>query len=101
MSALAEAIRRREPRRDLGLSPFAGLRRRHASTVDVVAQSIAATAPAGVLLVHPGALFGRSGSFAFLDIALTIALVAAVALIIGMFSRRISSTGSLYTFTTR
>ena len=46
-SALADAIEQARPRRDLGgSSPFAGLRRRHAHTVDVVAQSVAATAPA-------------------------------------------------------
>lgn len=102
MSALADAISRARPRDDLGVSsPFAGLRRRHARTVDVVAQSVAATAPAGVLLVHPAAAYARSGSFGFLDIAITIALVVGVALVIGMFARRIASTGSLYTFAAR
>ena len=102
MSALAEAIRQGRPRTDLGgRSPFAGLRRRHVHTVDVVAQSVAATAPAGVLLIHPGALYARSGSFAFFDIAATITLVVGVALVIGMFARRVASTGSLYTFAAR
>ena len=102
MSALADAIRQGRPRTDLGgSSPFSGLRRRHARTVDVVAQSVAATAPAGVLLIHPGALYERSGSFAFLDIAITITLVVGVALVIGMFARRVASTGSLYTFAAR
>lgn len=102
MSALADAIRQGRPRTDLGgSSPFTGLKRRHAKTVDVVAQSVAATAPAGVLLVHPGAVYARSGSFAFFDIALTITLVVGVALVIGMFARRVASTGSLYTFAAR
>lgn len=102
MSALADAIRQGRPRTDLGgSSPFTGLKRRHAKTVDVVAQSVAATAPAGVLLVHPGALYARSGSFAFFDIALTITLAVGVALVIGMFARRVASTGSLYTFAAR
>lgn len=102
MSALADAIRQGRTRTDLGVtSPFAGLRRRHARTVDVVAQSVAATAPAGVLLIHPGALYARSGSFAFIDIAITITLVVGVALVIGMFARRVASTGSLYTFAAR
>ena len=101
-SALANAIERARPRNDLGASsPFAGLRRRHAHTIDVVAQSVAATAPAGVLLIHPAAAFARSGSFAFLDIAITITLVVGVGLVIGMFARRIASTGSLYTFAVR
>jgi amino acid transporter len=69
--------------------------------VDVVAQSVAATAPAGVLLIHPGALSARSGSFAFVDVVLTITLVIGVALVIGMFARRVASTGSLYTFAAR
>lgn len=102
MSALADAIRHGRQRADLGsTSPFSGLHRRHAGTTDVVAQSVAATAPAGVLLLHPGALFGRSGSFAFLDIVLTIALVVAIALVVGIFARRIASTGSLHTFIAR
>jgi amino acid transporter len=102
MSALADAIREARPRNDLGgSSPFAGLRRRHARTVDVVAQSVAATAPAGVLLIHPAAAYARSGSFAFVDIAITITLVVGVALVIGTFARRIASTGSLYTFAAR
>ncbi|WP_109211476.1 MULTISPECIES: APC family permease [Microbacterium] len=101
-SALADAIEMARPRNDLGsASPFSGLRRRHAHTVDVVAQSVAATAPAGVLLVHPAAAYARSGSFAFLDIAITITLVVGVGLVIGMFARRIASTGSLYTFAVR
>ena len=102
MSALADAIRRGRPRNELGSSsPLAGLHRRHARTVDVIAQSVAATAPAGVLLVQPGALYASSGSLAFLDVVLTVALVLMVALVIGMFARRLSSTGSLYTFAAR
>lgn len=102
MSALADAIRSARPRTDLGTtSPFGGLRRRHARTIDVVAQSVAAIAPAGVLLVHPSALYARSGSFAFLDIVLTIAIVLAIGGVIGVFGRRVSSTGSLYTYTAR
>lgn len=101
-TALADAIERAHPRNDLGArSPFAGLHRRHARTIDVVAQSVAATAPAGVLLIHPAAAYARSGSFGFLDIAITITLVLGVALVIGMFARRIASTGSLYTFAAR
>lgn len=101
-TALADAIEQARPRHDLGSSsPFAGLRRRHARTIDVVAQSVAATAPAGVLLIHPAAAYARSGSFAFLDIAITITLVVGVGLVIGMFARRIASTGSLYTFAAR
>ncbi|WP_349428419.1 APC family permease [Microbacterium sp. LWS13-1.2] len=101
-TALADAIERARPRNDLGSSsPFAGLHRRHARTIDVVAQSVAATAPAGVLLIHPAAAYARSGSFAFLDIAITITLVVGVGLVIGMFARRIASTGSLYTFAAR
>src|SRR5690606_31295676 len=102
MSALADAIRRGRPRLDLTReSPFAGLHRRHASVVDVVAQSVTATAQAAVMLMHPDAPFGRSSSLAFTELVLTVGLVVAVALVIGMLSRRISSTGSLYTYTTR
>lgn len=102
MSALKEAIRRARPRTDVAASsPFGGLKRRHARTVDVVAQSVGAIAPAGVLLIHPSVLLDRSGSFAFLDVVLAVALVGAIAGVVGIFSRRISSTGSLYTFTAR
>lgn len=102
MSALAEAIRRKAPKADLGQqSAFAGLRRRSAGTVDVVAQSVAATAPAGVLLIQPGALWARNESLAYLNLAVTIALVLGVGLAIGMFARRVSSAGSVYTFVVR
>lgn len=102
MSALAEAIRRGRPRTDVATtSPFGGLRRRHARTIDVVAQSVGAMAPAAVLLVHPSALSSGSGSFAFLDIVVAAVLVVAIAGVVGVFSRRISSTGSLYTYAAR
>lgn len=102
MNALKEAIRRARPRTDVdAASPFGGLRRRHASTVDVVAQSVAAIAPAGVLLVHPSVIYAGSGSFAFVYVVIAVALVGALVGVVGVFSRRISSTGSLYTYVSR
>ncbi len=71
------------------------------TTVDLVAQSVAAVAPAGVLLAQTGGLVSRAGSFAYLDLVLTSITVLLVALSISVFARRIAAAGGVYTFVTR
>ena len=71
------------------------------TTVDLVAQSVAAVAPAGVLLAQTGGLLSRAGSFAYLDLVLTAITVLLVALSISVFARRIAAAGGIYTFVTR
>ncbi|WIM16524.1 APC family permease [Microbacterium sp. zg-B96] len=102
MSALSDAISRRQPAASLSArSPLHGLRRGSVRTVDLVAQSVAAVAPAGVLLTHSGGLVGHLGSFSFVALLLTAAVVVLVALTMSVFARRISAAGGIYTFVTR
>ncbi|KRA25719.1 hypothetical protein ASD65_15770 [Microbacterium sp. Root61] len=102
MSALSEAIAGRPPTAGLdAVSPLHGLRRGSIRTVDLVAQSVAAVAPAGVLLAQTSGLVSRAGSFAFFDLLLTATIVVLVALSMSIFARRISAAGGIYTFVTR
>ena len=102
MQALERAIAEHIPVAGLSrTSPLTGLRRRRAGAVDVAAQSVAGVAPAGVALVNPGAVGSEAGPFAVVAVLATVALVGLLATTIAMFARRIASTGSLYTFTTR
>lgn len=102
MRALERAIAEREPLAGLdATSPLHGLRRRNIGGWDVVAQSVAAVAPAGVVLLNPIALGQRTGSFAFVSLVITLAVVMLFAMTISVFARRIASTGSLYTFVVR
>ncbi|MCI2956604.1 APC family permease [Agromyces atrinae] len=102
MTALERAIAERTPLPGLATtSPLHGLRRRSVGSWDVVAQSVAAVAPAGVVLVSPASLGQTAGSFAFLDLAVTVVIIVLLAATISVFARRMASTGSLYTFVTR
>ncbi|WP_019182004.1 APC family permease [Microbacterium yannicii] len=101
-SALGQAILEHRPSSILAeTSPLRGLRRGSVRTVDLVAQSVAAVAPAGVLLTSSGGLAAHAGSFAFIALALTACVVVLVALSISVFARRLSAAGGLYTFVTR
>ena len=102
MSALSDAIARRTPDASLAaVSPLHGLRRGSVTTLDLVAQSVAAVAPAGGLLILTGGLVDRTGSFAFATLLVTAAAVILVALSMSVFARRISAAGGIYTFVTR
>lgn len=102
MSALSEAIRGRRPDTTLATrSPLHGLRRGSIGTADVVAQSVAAVAPAGVLLTHAGGLMREVGSFVFIATVATAACVILVSMSLAVFARRIAAAGGVYTFVTR
>ncbi|ALJ21600.1 APC family permease [Microbacterium sp. No. 7] len=102
MRSLERAIAQRVPVAGLeATSPLNGLRRRRAGGIDVVAQSVAAVAPAGVALVNPGVVGDQAGGFATIAMAATIVVVVLLAATISVFARRIASTGSLYTFAVR
>ncbi|WP_022894648.1 APC family permease [Agromyces subbeticus] len=102
MRALERAIAERQPIAGLETtSPVHGLRRRTIGGWDVTGQSVAAVAPAGVVLVNPLALGERAGSFAFVSLLVTLGIAVLLALTISVFARRIASTGSLYTFVAR
>jgi len=102
MSALSNAIAGRRPATTLAdRSPLHGLRRGSVRTVDLIAQSVAAVAPAGVMLTHSGGLIADTGSFAFVTLLLTASVVILVALSMSVFARRLSAAGGIYTFVTR
>lgn len=100
MQALGRAIVERTPVEGLAQeSPLGGLRRRDATRVDVIAQSVAAVAPAGVALVNPDELQTQAGSFTMLAALTTVIVVVLLAVTLNLFARRVTSAGSLYTFT--
>lgn len=102
MSSLSDAITRGLPDASLGsVSPLHGLRRGSVRTIDLVAQSVAAVAPAGGLLILTGGLITRTGSFAFATLLLTAAAVILVASATSIFARRMSAAGGIYTFVTK
>ena len=102
MGALERAIAERQPLAGLdSTSPLHGLRRRNIGAWDAAAQSVAAVAPAGVVLVNPLALGQRAGSSAFVSLVITLIIAVLLAVTISVFARRMASTGSLYTFVTR
>ncbi|WP_127792142.1 APC family permease [Agromyces sp. LHK192] len=101
MSALGEAIARRQPAVSLrATSPLHGLRRGSLGTVDLVAQSVAAAAPAGVLLTQAGLAEGL-GTWAYATLVVAAGVVMLVAGSASVFARRIAAAGGVYTFVTR
>ncbi|QGF23052.1 APC family permease [Raineyella fluvialis] len=79
-------------------SPLAGLRRRSLRPVDALAGSIAASAPTAAGLTLPPLLLQHSGAQAWIAVLLAAGLALAMALLVGVFARRLSGSGSLYTY---
>lgn len=97
--ALREAID--NPQRVLGVgqhSPMAGLDRRSVGFVDVLAQSVSAVAPSAAATTVPIMVAAVAGSATVWAIGAAMLLCMVVASTVNQFARRISSTGSLYTF---
>lgn len=84
------------------VSPVAGLRRRRLGPLEVLAQSVAATAPAAAMATSPGQAFSLAGAppsaLAYLAATLLVLLVSSC---VGQFSRRMVAPGSLYSFTAK
>jgi len=84
------------------VSPVAGLRRRRLGPWEVLAQSVAATAPAAAMATSPGQAFALAGSppsaLAYLAATVIVLLVSSC---VGQFSRRMVAPGSLYSFTAK
>lgn len=78
-------------------SPVSGLRRRSVGTSDVLAQSVAAIAPAGVLVMYPYSITRAAGDSAYIALAITVTVMIMLAITINQFSSRFASTGSIYT----
>ncbi|NYD21948.1 APC family permease [Kineococcus aurantiacus] len=83
-------------------SPVTGLRRRRLGRWDVLAQSVAATAPAAAMATSPGQALALAGSppsaLAYLVATVLVLLVSSC---VGQFSRRMVAPGSLYSFTAK
>ena len=83
-------------------SPVAGLRRRRLGPLEVLAQSVAATAPAAAMATSPGQAFALAGAppsaLAYLAATVVVLLVSSS---VGQFSRRMVAPGSLYSFTAK
>lgn len=83
-------------------SPVAGLRRRRLGPLEVLAQSVAATAPAAAMATSPGQAFALAGAppsaLAYLAATVVVLLVSSC---VGQFSRRMVAPGSLYSFTAK
>jgi amino acid transporter len=83
-------------------SPVAGLRRRRLGPLEVLAQSVAATAPAAAMATSPGQAFALAGAppsaLAYLVATVLVLLVSSC---VGQFSRRMVAPGSLYSFTAK
>src|SRR5918997_7053586 len=102
MSALADAIARSfsaaEPARP-AVSPLRALGRRRLSGAEVLAQSVATTAPAASMVVLPVAMLQTGDLFTgLLTVAGATVLIMLVALCITQFTRRQAAAGGLHSF---
>ncbi|WP_443209419.1 APC family permease [Rhodococcus rhodochrous] len=101
-SALADAIARSfagsapgEP----AVSPLRALGRRQLSGVEVLAQSVATTAPAATMVLLPTTLLAYGSPFSGLVIIFAATIfVTAIAWCTSQFTRRMVASGGLYTF---
>ncbi|MEV5069008.1 APC family permease [Microbacterium sp. LMI12-1-1.1] len=102
MTALERAIARPDPVHDFGArSPLDGLDRRSVGFFDVLAQSVAAVAPAAAATTVVLLVAGISPSATVLSIVLAGVLSLLVARTISQFARRLAAAGSTYTYTAR
>lgn len=102
MTALDRAIRSPEPVREFGSrSPLHGLDRRSVGFVDVMAQSVAAVAPAAAATTVTLLVAGVSPGSVVIAILIAGVLSLLVARSIGQFARRFASSGALYTYAAR
>ncbi|WP_374975193.1 APC family permease [Microbacterium trichothecenolyticum] len=102
MTALERAIARPDPVHDFGArSPLDGLDRRSVGFFDVLAQSVAAVAPAAAATTVVLLVAGISPSATVLSILLAAVLSLLVARTITQFARRLAAAGSTYTYTAR
>lgn len=82
-------------------SPMSGLRRRSLGFAEVLAQSISAIAPGAAAATVPGLLVGVAGDGALWAAIAGAALTLPVAAAVNQFTKRVSTAGSLYTFTAK
>ncbi|MDQ7879799.1 APC family permease [Microbacterium sp. QXD-8] len=102
MTALERAIARPDPVHDFGArSPLDGLDRRSVGFFDVLAQSVAAVAPAAAATTVVLLVAGISPPATVLSIVLAGILSLLVARTISQFARRLAAAGSTYTYAAR
>lgn len=102
MTALERAIRSPEPVRDFGgRSPLDGLDRRSVGFVDVMAQSVAAVAPAAAATTVTVLVAGVSPGSVIVSVLIAGILSLLVARTVGQFARRLAASGALYTYAAR
>lgn len=102
MSALQDAIERPETVRSFaGRSPLHGLDRHTVGFADVLAQSVAAIAPAAASAMAVLMVADLAGGATVLVMALATVITFLVARTINQFTRRFAASGSLYTYAAR
>lgn len=79
-------------------SPLAGLARRRVGFQDVLAQSVSAVAPSAAATTIPSLVAAAAGAATVWAIAAAMVLALLVGGTVNVFTRRMASTGSLYTF---
>ncbi|MGD8193222.1 APC family permease [Herbiconiux sp. P18] len=99
MTALERAIAHPVPVPGVGSrSPVDGLQRRSVGFVDVLAQSVSAVAPSAAATTMPVLVAGAAGGATVWALAAAMLISLLVAATVNQFTRRIASTGSLYTY---
>lgn len=102
MTALERAIRSPAPVRAFGgRSPLDGLDRRSVGFVDVMAQSVAAVAPAAAATTVTVIVAGVSPGSVIASVLIAGVLSLLVASTVGQFARRLAASGALYTYAAR
>lgn len=102
MSALSDAITRSFSAEELerpAVSPLRALGRRRLSGVEVLAQSVATTAPAASMVVLPMTMLRNASPLVgLLTILGATILISLIALCVTQFTRRQAAAGGLYSF---
>lgn len=102
MTALERAIARPDPVHEFAAtSPLDGLERRTVGFADVLAQSVAAVAPAAAATTVILLVAGAAGGATLPAVALATVLALLVAGTVTQFTRRLAASGSLYTYAAR
>jgi len=102
VEALQRAIAHPEPVTGVRQrSPLAGLDRRSVGFVDVLSQSVSAVAPSAAATTIPIMVAAAAGSATVWAIGAAMLLALLVGVTVNVFTRRMASTGSLYTFVAR
>ncbi|AKV87140.1 amino acid transporter [Microbacterium sp. CGR1] len=102
MSALEEAIERPQTVRSFAArSPLHGLDRHTVGFADILAQSVAAVAPAAASAMAVLLVADLAGGATVLVMALAMIITFLVARTINQFTRRFAASGSLYTYAAR